>query len=168
MMDAPTGQVATTFYYGFLPNGDLRVADDGFRPEVSARLSQLKPAVLEALDRNDYATAVGVALGALEALASELRPPWADSLAQDEALVQAVLVEVGCGPSDARPGAALDEPVGTAVWVIYRAWVTSRAEALSAARRLGANPAFAVNGDSPLPRTDGEDGPFTLWTRAWI
>jgi len=168
MSGTTPGQTATTFYYGFLPDGNLRAADDGFPPEVSARLSELRPTVLAALDRNDYATAVSVALGALEALACELRPPWADSLTQDEALVQAVMVEVGCGPADALPGATLDEPIGTSVWVIYRAWSTSRAEALSAAQRLGANPTLIGESDSPLPLKGEEDRPSTLWTQVWI
>jgi len=166
MSSITPGQSAKTFYCGFLSDGNLWVADGGFPPEVSAMLSRLKPAVMAALQRSDYATAVRVALQTLEVLADELRPPWADSLTQDQTLVQAVMVEVGCGPSDAQPGRHFAEPVGTAVWVIHRAWAMSRAEALSAARRLGGNSGRAVGSDSTLPPAGDGDGPAPLWTRA--
>ena len=159
-----------TFYYGFLPDGDLPVSDGGIQPEVRASLSRLRPAIMAAIGRCDYATAVSVALGALEGIADELRPSWADALTQDQALVQAVMVQVGCDPSHGPPLplASADVSDGSAVWLVYRAWATSREEALSAAERLGANPELVMDGDGFLPLADEEGGPPTLWTRTWI
>jgi len=128
--------LSTTSYYGFLPDGEVLVGDEGLRPALRACLRSLHPQVQEALARRDYAGALGLAYEALEALAYELRPEWASALSPDEVLVQALLVEVERHPIVAQEDMTLCELQGTAVWVSHRAWATPREEAMTIARRL--------------------------------
>jgi len=159
---------STTSYYGFLPDGSLWVADDGLRPEIHERLRRLQPGVLAALERKDYAAALNLAYSTLEALAHGLRPTWADTLPTDDALIQALLVEVERFPLIAREDTTLRELQGTAVWVSHRAWTTTRAEALAIAHRLATTLGLgyaASAGDCPL-QVSGVGDRAALRTRA--
>ena len=131
-----TRWLSTTSYYGFLPDGELWATEDLFRPALRARLRSLQPEVQAALAQQDYAKALGLAYRTLEALAHELRPVWANTLSPDQALIQALLVEVERCPLVALEDMTLQELQGTAVWVSHRAWATTREEALAIARRL--------------------------------
>ena len=82
-------ETATSSFYGFLPQGDLWIADPAPRTGLHERLRTLQPRVFAALRLGNYMEAVRTAYSALDALAYELRPWWADCLEEDEALVQA-------------------------------------------------------------------------------
>jgi len=155
---------SATSYYGFLPDGGLWVCDDGFRPELHARLRRLQPQVQAALARQDYAQALRVAYSTLEALAHELRPAWANTLSPDQALIQALLVEVERRPLIALDDMTLQELQGTAVWLSHRAWATTREEALAIARRLAASFGWtAAAGDRPWQMVTWSDGRMVRW-----
>ena len=165
MINEPTHWQSTTSYYGFLPDGDLWVCDDGFRPELHARLRRLQPQVRAALARQDYAQALRVAYSTLEALAHELRPAWANTLSPDQALIQALLVEVERRPLVALEDMTLQELQGTAVWVSHRAWATTRREALAIAQRLSTSlGCTAAAGDRPWQVVTWSDRRLVAWS----
>jgi hypothetical protein len=159
---------STSSFYGFLPDGDLWVADKGFRPEIHDRLRRLQPGVLASLRRRDYTKALRMAFGVVEGLAHELRPAWANTLAWDEALMQALLVEVERCPLVARHDTTLRELRGTAVWVSHRAWSTSRSEALATAEQLASTLGFAAGIANRTVQLRGMDERAALWARAWV
>lgn len=156
---------SATSYYGFLPDGGLWVCDDGFRPELHARLCRLQPEVRAALERQGYAGALSLTYETLEALAYALRPVWADALPPDQALIQALLVEVERCPLVALEDMTLQELQGTAIWVSHRAWATTREEALAMARRMAMSlGCSAAAGHRPLQVITWTDRRLVAWS----
>jgi len=158
----------TSSFYGFLPHGDLWVADPAPRTGLHEQLRSLQPQVFAALRLGNYSEAVRAAYSALGTLAYELRPWWADCLEDDEALVQAILVEVEQRPIIARLDTTLGELDGTALWVNHRAWIATPDEAMSIARRLWQALGNDQDpSDCPLEVSGIADNK-ALWTRAWL
>ena len=159
---------AISSFYGFLPHGDLWVADPSPRAGLHEQLRNLQPQVFAALRLGNFSEAVQTAYRALDALAYELRPWWADCLEKDEALVQAILVEVEQRPIIARLDTTLGELDGTALWVNHRAWIATPDEAMSIARRLW-QALGCDQGSSECPlEVSGIADNKALWTRAWL
>jgi hypothetical protein len=126
----------------------------------------LQPSLVEALEREDLAGAADLAYGAMEALAHELRPAWAEDMAPDEALMQAMVIEIEHCPLVALEDNTLRELQGTAVWVTHRAWCTTPSEALAATEQLARAPGVADTGTHTV-EVSGRDGRATIWTRVW-